>query len=186
MAWGWMVLKLNLSHLCLGQQERMDHEKREPNEEAKKKGRDLFLTNSISFRLAYRGHCFLLSNNVIPLPLTIVAKPQPSKPAANPTPKTVLPLHRDDDEPLELSLLVLLLLVLVLAYLRFTIDDCAVVVVDNRRQSGRTTLFPEWVARPRVIVSSCWGGGMRDGSALRIELVNMQAIFWGVFCTSCS
>lgn len=137
----------------------------------KKIGQGFFLTISISFKLAYRDHCFLLPNNVKPLPscdMVTAAKPQPSKPAANPTPKTAFPLHRD--EPPDLLLLLppctfstVFELLLLLANLRLAIDGA----VDKRREAG--TLFPEWVARPSV-----WGG-MR-GSALRIELVNMQAV----------
>lgn len=150
----------------------MNHERKQLHKGKKRPG--FPLTSSISFTFAYLGHCFLLPNNVMPFPSRNVitdAKPQPSKPAANPTPKTAFPLHRDD-EPLDLlfctfSTVLELLLLLLLANLRLAIDGA----VDMRREAGN--LFPEWVARPNV-----WGG-MR-GSALRIELVNMQAVAWKV------
>lgn len=81
----------------------------------------------------------------MPLPscdMLTAAKPQPSKPAANPTPKTAFPLHLED-VPLDLlpctfsTVLDLLLLLLLLANLRLAIDGA----VDKRREAG--TLFPE-------------------------------------------
>lgn len=141
--------------------------RRKTREKNQKKPR--FLTISISLILAYRGHCFVLSNNVAPLPsrdIVTAAKPHPSNPAASPTPTTAFPLHFGPGLPSlrAYSVGTVVVALLVLAHLRLAIDNGA---AGKRRQA--LALLPGSAARPRA------RGEMR-GSALRIELANMQAI----------
>lgn len=115
--------------------------------------------------LAYRGHCLLLSNSVEPLPSRLIdtdARPQPNKPAASPTPKTPLSLHfgANWSRPEGGALLVL-------AHLRCNLAAIGGAAEGPPNRVG--TLFPVRAAWPKVLVGE-------RGSALQIELANMQAV----------
>lgn len=131
-----------------------------------------FLTISISFRLAYRGNGLLPSSNHAPLPFCPVvtdAIPQPSSPAPMATPRTPPPVHSGADSSCLSSRVdrpVWAALVPVLAHLRAGLVGALAKVAAVVEAP---LLFPARAARPMLPVHE-------GGSALRIELANMQAV----------